>query len=634
MSTLFRLPKAVAVTDAGRPYPGAKAYFYLTGTTTPADTYEDAELTTPHANPVVANSAGVFPAIYLDPSVYYKLTLRRSDETLIYTVDPVSDVLTAATLGAILYPRTAIEVSASLTPDNYQYPPGDLRRYGVVFDGDGAGGGTDNADALNDLFAAIRSSDDRFHKLTAPAGVARVDSSVLVNYPIDLQGERSRNPEQGTVFDFTNMASGGAIVIGDGTLTIVGPSVADICLVGQKNANTRGFIVNDSESAVTSVSRGFFRNVQVREFGTGMFSRYTWTHVFENFEAYDCSVAWEARSNTNIVHVGFRATNCGQIGFWQSCEGLEFDSPLWQNITEDSTYALWLRQSAVTLINPYLENIDAPQTIMIGGPGDAIGCTFQSYGGVWHGSHTVFYREALRHVIDIRGARVVVGSGRVKLRTLESSGYWALGVPPQLENEGDDVVALQGEIVADYWWNTRLNSFANPDSYQWHADRYAVLSHASSMTATWAGLTAGEPYTLIVCMRAGDPASSVSWRWRDGSNNIVSTLSATGVLCDNGEPFEVRYVPFDAVDVTMQLLFGNGPWDFKMLRLVKGHVFPRIDIHAEPAGPMVPFTVAGVPNAADFARSMIYVSNESGGATPAFSDGSAWRRLSDRAVVS
>ncbi len=31
---------------------------------------------------------------------------------------------------------------------------------------------------------------------------------------------------------------------------------------------------------------------------------------------------------------------------------------------------------------------------------------------------------------------------------------------------------------------------------------------------------------------------------------------------------------------------------------------------------------------------MIYVSNESGGAVVAFSDGTSWRRLTDRAVVS
>lgn len=46
------------------------------------------------------------------------------------------------------------------------------------------------------------------------------------------------------------------------------------------------------------------------------------------------------------------------------------------------------------------------------------------------------------------------------------------------------------------------------------------------------------------------------------------------------------------------------------------------------------FTVAGVPSAATAgAGAMIYVSNETGGAVPAFSDGAAWRRVTDRAVI-
>lgn len=50
---------------------------------------------------------------------------------------------------------------------------------------------------------------------------------------------------------------------------------------------------------------------------------------------------------------------------------------------------------------------------------------------------------------------------------------------------------------------------------------------------------------------------------------------------------------------------------------------------------MTSYTVSTVPNAGKMgAGCMIYVSNESGGAVPAFSDGTNWRRVTDRAVVS
>lgn len=49
--------------------------------------------------------------------------------------------------------------------------------------------------------------------------------------------------------------------------------------------------------------------------------------------------------------------------------------------------------------------------------------------------------------------------------------------------------------------------------------------------------------------------------------------------------------------------------------------------------PLVSYTVATVPAATPAGR-MIYVSDETGGAVPAFADGTNWRRVTDRAVVS
>lgn len=46
------------------------------------------------------------------------------------------------------------------------------------------------------------------------------------------------------------------------------------------------------------------------------------------------------------------------------------------------------------------------------------------------------------------------------------------------------------------------------------------------------------------------------------------------------------------------------------------------------------YTVSTVPTASSYPRGVIYVSNETGGATLAFSDGTNWRRVQDRAVVS
>lgn len=46
------------------------------------------------------------------------------------------------------------------------------------------------------------------------------------------------------------------------------------------------------------------------------------------------------------------------------------------------------------------------------------------------------------------------------------------------------------------------------------------------------------------------------------------------------------------------------------------------------------YTVATVPDATAYESGMIFVSDETGGSIPAFSDGTDWRRVTDRAVIS
>lgn len=46
------------------------------------------------------------------------------------------------------------------------------------------------------------------------------------------------------------------------------------------------------------------------------------------------------------------------------------------------------------------------------------------------------------------------------------------------------------------------------------------------------------------------------------------------------------------------------------------------------------YTVLTLPDATVKAGGMIFVNDETGGAVPAFTDGAAWRRVTDRAIVS
>lgn len=89
MANRFVLPGQFTVDTNGTPRAGAKLFFYLTGTSTPEDTYSDNALTTPNTNPVVADSAGVWGDIFLGAAVSYKVILKTSADVTVDTWDPV-----------------------------------------------------------------------------------------------------------------------------------------------------------------------------------------------------------------------------------------------------------------------------------------------------------------------------------------------------------------------------------------------------------------------------------------------------------------------------------------------------------------------------------------------------------------
>lgn len=89
----FYYPTASIVDAAGVPIPGAELGFFLTGSNTPAPTYSDYALTIPNTNPVIADSAGRWPSVFLDPNLVYKVVATTSSDPgppdPIGTYDPV-----------------------------------------------------------------------------------------------------------------------------------------------------------------------------------------------------------------------------------------------------------------------------------------------------------------------------------------------------------------------------------------------------------------------------------------------------------------------------------------------------------------------------------------------------------------
>ena len=89
MSTIIKFNPVRAVDGNGEPVPGALARFFVTGTSTPITVFQDAGQTTPHPSPLVANAAGVFPAVYRNGATL-KVEVRTPGGVMLpgFPIDP------------------------------------------------------------------------------------------------------------------------------------------------------------------------------------------------------------------------------------------------------------------------------------------------------------------------------------------------------------------------------------------------------------------------------------------------------------------------------------------------------------------------------------------------------------------
>ena len=125
MAQRFDLPRVTPVTGAGAPYAGGKLYFYAAGTSTPQNTYSDNALTTPNANPVVADSDGRFGDIFMAVADY-KVILKTAADVTVWTADPVAgtgaEAAATETTAGISTEATQAEVNAGTVTGEFISP--------------------------------------------------------------------------------------------------------------------------------------------------------------------------------------------------------------------------------------------------------------------------------------------------------------------------------------------------------------------------------------------------------------------------------------------------------------------------------------------------------------------------------
>lgn len=165
MAQLYTPPYQNALDANGNPVSGGRLYFYVSGSLTPATVYADADLETPLAFPVEADSAGRFPAIFLDPAISYRVREFDADGVLIRDTDPIG----GGSAADLPYTRgaTARTVAAALSdflPHAFDAIP--AAQHAAII------AGTSTYDATADLQSLI----DAHNGFRLPDGVIRVNA--------------------------------------------------------------------------------------------------------------------------------------------------------------------------------------------------------------------------------------------------------------------------------------------------------------------------------------------------------------------------------------------------------------------------------------------------------------------------
>lgn len=243
---LFVLPKQVLIYNDGTPIPQGKAYFYLAGTSTLSAPFTTSALSVTHPNPVVAGEDGVLPAIYLDPTLTYKVKVTDSAGTLVYETDDyntVEDALTQASLGEILHPISDAEEDAAVIPSSYWFTEEyiQVKRYGAVANGSQENATADTLAAKDALKVANQHSG---------AKVVFEHGNFVIDSPLTP--------------DCSNLE-----LIGDGAILTQGTGIAAnsgiiISHAGGSDATGNAALTGSSSAVVRANVTGTLENVRIR----------------------------------------------------------------------------------------------------------------------------------------------------------------------------------------------------------------------------------------------------------------------------------------------------------------------------------------------------------------------------------
>lgn len=292
---LFTPPKVTAFDAGGLVCGGCQVFTYLDGTSTKANTYTTAALSVAHSNPIEADAYGKLPAIFLDPSLgEYKIVIAPADDTdpptsPIETVDdyPSSDV-TAALVGQAIYPRSAAEISAGVTPTNYAYPWLDVRRYG----GDPTDGTATSDNAA--LAAAVNVAEINGGTVYLPEGTW--NGCITIEAPtVSIDGAGSF----ASILEATNCDG----ITLDYTAGVGGVTIRDVNIQGVTGSTRSGITAPGTLDEADEIYRITVDNTLIRGFNVGIHLRAVRNVTLTNNWIQDVDRGLELIGSNLVSHI-------------------------------------------------------------------------------------------------------------------------------------------------------------------------------------------------------------------------------------------------------------------------------------------------------------------------------------------
>lgn len=228
------------------------------------------------------------------------------------------------------YNRTAAEIAASVTPTNYGYPPGDVRRYGAD-----PTGVSDSATAINNAVASMNAGGGGI--VTLPAGTFLIGSTINM---LDYTGLKGAG-KTATTIKLKNSANVNLIAKG-GSATGIGISVTDLTFDGNQSNNTSGGVLLAGATGVRgpswTIERVNITHCQNCVYAAGLHSPFiitgnTWSQ-FKDIDVINNDYAemamWIACADSEFLNLyigtnGRSATSTGNnCGLYLSAAGNRF----------------------------------------------------------------------------------------------------------------------------------------------------------------------------------------------------------------------------------------------------------------------------------------------------------------------